>query len=179
MSLYYIDGVSGSGKSKTLEALRSLGYDAYDVDEAGPVTAKWHNTTTGFVHPKSSVKAAQRTPEFLAVHAWKISRSEVEALAKQAVSVNVFLGGAVTNLPELRDLFSLVFALSIDDATMAQRLTSRTNNNWGKSPHELERSLVANQQARSCYETLGYTVIDAARPTNVIVYEILDHVEHN
>src|SRR5437660_1029900 len=81
MPLYYITGIAGSGKSTVLSELKRRGYEAYDVDEAGPATAKWYNDTTGFVHPKSSVKKEDRTPDFLANHSWKVPRQEVVELA--------------------------------------------------------------------------------------------------
>src|ERR1700683_1257244 len=93
MALYFITGISGAGKSSVLNELKRHGYAAYDSDEAGPVTARWHNEQTGYVHPKSSIKAEDRTPEFLSVHSWKVARQEVEELAKQAEDKTIFLCG--------------------------------------------------------------------------------------
>jgi len=174
--LHYIAGISGSGKSTALAELRRRGYEAYDVDEAGPATAKWHHNTTGFVHPKSSVKQADRTPEFLASHSWKVPRQEVAALRERAGDTTVFLGGAIANEVELQDLFDSTFALVLDDATLTQRLTERTNNDWGKDSHELELTLAANHDLAERYKKFGYVVIDATLTPDAIVTEILGHV---
>jgi adenylate kinase family enzyme len=176
MPLYYITGVSGAGKSTVLSELKNRGYGAYDVDEAGPVTAKWHNDATGFVHPKSSVKKQDRTPEFIASHSWKVPRDEVKDLAEQADAKPVFLGGAIANEPEILDLFRAVFALAIDDNTLKRRLEIRTNNDWGKSAHELEYTLKVNRELPDRYRRSGYLVIDANRATGEVVADILNHV---
>jgi dephospho-CoA kinase len=175
LPLYYITGISGSGKSTVLTELKRRGYEAYDVDEAGPATAKWHNDVTGHVHPKSSVKKEDRTPEFLAEHSWKVPRQEILGLTKQASTKTVFLGGAIANEPELQDLFSSVFALTIDDGTLRHRVASRTDNDWGKNPHELEYTLAVNQELDERYRKFDYVVIDATQSLEAVVDEILAH----
>ncbi len=176
MALYFITGIAGSGKSTVLVELRARGFEAYDVDEAGPATAKWHHDTSGFVHPKSSVKDADRTPEFLANHSWKVPRSEVVALRNSARSKSVFLGGSIANEPELLDLFTHVFALNIDDETLQHRLATRTDNDWGKQQHELELTLSVNKRLRGEYKQQSYTVIDATQPLDTVISKILEHV---
>lgn len=177
MPLYYIAGISGAGKSTVLSELSQQGYEAYDVDVAGPVTAKWHNDITGYVHPKSSVKAAARTPEFIATHSWRVQRQEVEELARQAGDNPVFLGGTIANEPEIHDFLQTVFALVIDDETLRHRLVTRTNNDWGKQTHELAHSLEMNKELAEQYGKLGYVVIDASQPTDKIIAEILEHIQ--
>lgn len=176
MPLYYITGIAGSGKSTVLAELKRRGYEAYDVDEAGPVVAKWHNNATGYVHPKSSVKTNARTPEFLASHSWKVSRQEVLELVGQARSKNIFLGGAITNENEIQDLFRSVFALTVNDEILKHRLTTRTNNDWGKSPYELQQTLAQSHKLNEAYRQLGYVLIDASRPANAVAKEILSHI---
>lgn len=173
MPLYFINGVSGAGKSTILESLRSRGFEAYDVDVAEPVTAKWHNDATGFIHPKSSVKAADRTKTFLAEHSWKVPRQEVAELRNNASDKTVFFGGSVTNESEFIDLCDGTFSLMIDDKTMLQRLATRTTNDWGKSHQELELSLAANKELSAKYKTLSYTLIDASQSVEAITEEIM------
>ncbi len=179
MALYFITGISGSGKSTVLAELRQRGYEAYDVDEVGPAAAKWHHNTTSFVHPKSSVQAADRTPEFLANHSWKVPRSEVIALRDAAKSKAVFLGGSIANEAELLDLFSHVFALSIDGETLQQRIATRTNNDWGKQPHELALTLEVNKKLHERYQLHSYLVIDATKPFDVVVAKIISNIHDN
>lgn len=176
MPLYYINGISGAGKSTILSELRNRGYASYDVDEPGPVTARWHNIKTGYIHPKSSIKAADRTATFLAEHVWSVLPNEVEALKISTDSKPVFFGGAVANEHEFTGLCDRVFSLVVDDQTMLQRLARRTTNDWGKSPLERTLSLESNRALADTYKALKYTIIDASKPVNDIVSEILSFI---
>lgn len=175
MPLYYITGGSGTGKSTILDELKAKGYEAYDVDEAGPVTAKWHNDSTNYVHPKSSVKQEHRTPEFLAQHSWRVPLQEVEDLAERASDKTIFLGGAIANLDEISDMCKYIFALVVDNNTLEDRLLSRTNNDWGKGAHELQMALDWNRVAVEAHKKKGHIIIDASRPIDHVASEILGH----
>lgn len=170
MALIFITGSPGAGKSELTRALREHGYDAYDTDD--DALARWQNKNTGYIHPKSSVKPEQRTPEFLMQHAWNVPREYVEELAKKASDKPIFLLGVANNELELRDLFAHAFALHIDDDTLIRRLQSRTSNDWGKQPHELQQSLDVNEGSEGRYRRQGYTIIDATQPIEDIVAEI-------
>ncbi len=171
MALFLITGNSGTGKSTVWQELKNRGFEAYDVDEDG--IAKWQNNRTGFIHPKSSIKKEARTPEFLKHHAWNVPRDEVEELAERAKDRTVFLCGLGTNESEMLDLFKAVFALVVDDKTLEQRLLTRTGNDWGKQPHELQQSLAWQRGARDTYQKLGYIVIDATMPVETVTDSIL------
>lgn len=179
MSLYYITGSSGVGKSTVLAHLKQLGYEAYDVDKAGPVTAKWHNKKTGYVHPKSTVKAEHRTPDFLQDHIWKVTYTEVEELKNQAINKNIFIGGNIANLDELKGLFVSIFALVVNNDVLKQRLQSRTNNDWGKSQHELQLALDWNKQAIASHKKKGHIIVDANQGLEKIVADIVRHINGN
>jgi adenylate kinase family enzyme len=171
MPLFYITGIAGSGKSEICKQLKLRGYEAYDTDDDG--LAKWHNNKSGYVHPKSSVKSEDRTKAFLKRHSWKVPRSEIESLADHAHDKSIFLCGVVGDEKEIRNLFKDVFALVIDDQTLKRRLLTRTNNDWGKQPHELKLVLKWQHDSLKSYRKFGYTRIDAAKPIPTVVNNIL------
>ena len=138
MALYFITGVSGTGKSSVTHELRKRGYVAYDTDD--DALARWQNTETGYVHPKSSVKAPDRTKDFLKAHAWNVPREYIEQMATENPDKTSFVCGVANNFDQLQDLFSKVFALTIDETTLRHRLLSHSNNDWGKQPHELTQT---------------------------------------
>jgi dephospho-CoA kinase len=176
MPLYYITGGSGSGKSTALLELKRRGYEVYDVDQAGPVTGKWHNIQTGYIHPKSSVKKEDRTTEFLKHHSWRVLPEEVEEIAKRAKSRTIFLGGTIDNMAEVSILFDRIFALVVDHDTLKNRLLTRTNNDWGKNPHELQMALDWNQKATEAHQKKGHIIIDATQQIEKVADQILNHV---
>lgn len=175
MSLFFITGVSSSGKSSITHELRDRGYAAYDTDD--DALARWQNNETGYIHPKSSVKAHQRTGDFLNLHSWNVPREFIEEIADNNLDNSAFICGVAQNINEIRDLFSGVFALIIDEETLKHRIETRTNNDWGKQPHELKKTLDIYKNAAKEYSRLGYTIINAGQPLVKVVDNILDKIK--
>jgi shikimate kinase len=171
MPLYSITGLSGTGKSTVNVELNARGYESYDGDEDH--LAQWYNSDTGAL---VEVDIEECTPEFLLSHSRDISREIVEGLLPKAHDKPVFLCGAHENEGELQDLFTGVFGLVLDDETLKQRLATRTTNQWGKLPHELEYSLAFRQKWYDNCRRFGYIIIDAAQQTKDIVDYILEEV---
>ena len=175
MALFFVTGISGSGKSTVTNELKSRGYEAYDTDDDG--LARWHNNNTGYIHPKSSVKKEDRTDEFLKIHSWIVPRSLVEDLAHRAGNKTIFLCGVAHNEDGIRGLFKAVFELTIDDKTLIRRLTTRTNNDWGKQPHELDQTLANQHNLEELYRKHNPILVDATQPIRIVVDNILEKVK--
>src|ERR1700693_3726645 len=111
MSLCYITGISGSGKSTVYDELKARGYTVYGVDE--DKLAGWYNNKTGVV--EGYRKPEDRTKEWRSQVTYKLPRQHVEKIAKEANNKQFFLCGVAENDTELWDLFSKVFALSVDE----------------------------------------------------------------
>jgi dephospho-CoA kinase len=173
MPLFLITGLPGSGKSTVKAELRSRGYEAYDGDEDG--LARWFNIKTGLAVKEEEDRV--RTPEFLRTHSRDIERATIEELATKAVDQSVFLSADPENETELNDLFSEVFALIIDDKTRNHRLTTRTNNQWGKLPHEIAYSEAYGKKWEDIRRQFGYITLDATQPTPDIVDQILERLD--
>lgn len=171
MSLYLIAGNSGTGKTTVRDELRDKGYEAYDIDNDG--LARWQHTEEGHIHPKSSVKASERTPDFLATHSWNVPKAEIEALRDQAKGKNIFLTGNMSNLKDVHDLFDGVIALYVDEETLTQRLLTRTTGDWGKRPNELADTLERHRGLYDELRKLGAIVIDSAQPIGTVTESVL------
>lgn len=170
MSLIFVTGISGSGKSEVLKELRARGHKAYGTDEDG--IAAFYDRTSGLIagHPD---RPEHRTPEWRAKHVWKAQRDNVEKLADSAKDKSVFLCGSVENDNEFWDLFSKVVSLVIDEKTLRHRIATRTNNNFGQNPHELTAILGWQKTAEQDYRRFGAEIIDATQPVDKVVDDIL------
>jgi dephospho-CoA kinase len=175
MPLIYITGIAGSGKTTVRNELRRRGYQAFGTDE--DQLAFFYNNQTG--KPlKQSIPAAIRTPEWRLKHTWKAARTEVEKLKENAKDEPVFLCGVVANdTTELWDLFETVMALTINEETLRHRITTRTNDDFGKPPHEFALLLNWQKTAREDYQKLGAIIIDAIQPVEAVVDAILAKVK--
>jgi gluconate kinase len=153
-----IDGLSGTGKSTLAHELSRRGYRAVDADAlfayfADPVTGAPTN---------DRVRAN-----------WKWDGNMVRSFAAEVGDDTVFVCGGALNGEEFAQLFRRRFALVIDDASMRQRLLTRTNNDYGKDPAELAEQLELNKSAAVDARDSGWIVIDATQPTGKVADDIL------
>ena len=172
MSLVWVTGNSGTGKSTVCGMLRARGYVALDADEDG--FCCWTNRDTGEV----VVEPAYPVPEgWLDRHGWVINRERVETLAEESRCRVAFLCGSVENEVDVCDLFDHIVCLVIDDDTLRHRLATRTNNSFGQHPEELAAALMWNPRMRGIYERRGATIIDALQPVAEVVKQVIDAAE--
>lgn len=171
MALFWVTGSAGTGKSTVCKELKKKGYVAYDVDNDG--LARWTNLSTGYVHPKSSVKHEDRTPEFIKTHGWFVPRSTVEKIYKEAGDRPGFICGAIDNFDDLNDLFSGIIALHVDDDTLKDRLSTRPLREWGAQEHELKQTLERHQTVYDQWRAMGAVVMDSSRPIEQVVSTVI------
>ncbi|MGW6936347.1 AAA family ATPase [Lentzea sp. NPDC054927] len=165
-------GTSGAGKSTVCAVLESRGRSAIDTDWAG--YNHWVDRTSGevVVDPPDPVPAG-----WLDRFGWKMSRAKVEALAARTHDETVFLCGCVENEAEVRDLFTHVVCLVIDNETLRDRVLTRTTNSFGKHPEELAASLDHNARVEATYRALGATIVDGTRPLEEVADAVLAAVD--
>jgi thymidylate kinase len=80
------------------------------------------------------------------------------------------------NKPEFLHHFTKVFTLHLDDETLKHRLATRTNNEYGKKPEELVFQLKMNQLAEQHSKDAGTVLVDATKPINNVISEILNEI---
>ncbi len=80
------------------------------------------------------------------------------------------------NQDKVRNLFDKRFTLVVDDDTMRHRLMTRTNNDFGKHPDDLAQQLEWNKGAVAYAKSIGAIVIDATKPPENVVDEIVKKV---
>ena len=158
MALIQIDGISGTGKTTTSKELIRRGYNAIDADSAFGY----------FGDPKTGIPTDEKIQKN-----WIWHLDKIKSLAKSSANEAVFICGGAMNMNEVRDLFEKRFTLVIDDDTMKQRLLNRTNSDFGKHPDELAWQLGWNKGAIAYARSIGSIVVDATKPVEKVVDEIL------
>jgi shikimate kinase len=172
VTVVWVTGNSGTGKSTVCGVLRARGYLAFDADEDG--FSRWIDRSKGEV----VMDPPYPVPEgWLERYGWVIVRERVEALVEESRSRIAFLCGSAENEEDVRELFDVTVCLVIDEDTLRHRLATRTTNAFGQHPEELAAALEWNPRMRAIYEGLGATVIDATKPVTEVVGSVIDAVQ--
>ncbi|MFJ9736612.1 AAA family ATPase [Streptomyces sp. NPDC101166] len=172
MTLVWVTGNSGTGKSTVCGMLRERGHVALDADEDG--FSRWFDRADGEVvtDPPFPVPGG-----WLDRYGWAIVRERVQNLVDESRTGVMFLCGSAENEADVLDLFDIVVCLVIDEATLRHRLATRTTNPFGRHPEELAAALEWNPRMRAMYESRGATIIDASKPVTEVVDSVIDAVQ--
>ncbi len=169
MALYLIDGLPGTGKTTLGKILKSQGYEVYDGDEDN--LAHWYAHDTG---EQVAKEREERTPEFLQTHSRHLDPKAVAKLATQTTNKTIFITNDPGNLLEVARFFDQCFALVLDEPTRQQRIDTRTNNDWGKLPHEREHDSQLALKAPARYQQFSHIPLDASQTPASIADELLE-----
>ena len=166
--MVWVTGISGSGKSSVCKALKSKGHRAIDADWNG--FSRWVHRRTGEVvlDPPYPVPTG-----WLNDYAWDIDARQVKELAAASTSGTTFLCGRAENEVDVWQHFESTVCLIIDDETLRHRLASRTTNEFGQHPEELAAAVGWNRSETRRYGELGASLVDATRPLEEVVDEVL------
>ena len=161
-----VTGQAGSGKSSVAAELRRRGFTAYDTDAMPEVTG-FDYADTGLPVGPGEIRHPIDFGRFS--WNWRLDRL-LELLASDE---DVFVCAITSNTVELAHLFDRAFVLVPDRATLAERLRTRTNNTFGKDQAESEPVLAHNDVIADEWRARGGIPIDASRPLEAIVDDIL------
>jgi hypothetical protein len=172
VTVVWVTGNSGTGKSTVCGVLRARGYVALDADEDG--FSRWIDRAKGEVvmDPPYPVPGG-----WLDRYGWAIVRERVATLVEESRFRIAFLCGSAENEADVRDLFDLTVCLVINGDTLRHRLATRTTNPFGQHPEELAAALKWNPRMRAIYESRGATIIDASKPVTEVVDSVIDAVQ--
>lgn len=171
--LVYVTGVSGSGKSAVCAELLARGFAAKDADNG---ISGWFRREDGVEVP-TPPGDDYRTPDWYQLHEWRYSVKRATQLAAQVEGELGFLCGCGGGENEIWHLFDLAFFLIVDEATLRDRLATRTNNSFGKTAYELENILAWHTAAEGDYRRYGADLLDAGRPVGAVVDQMLSVCE--
>lgn len=140
-------GMSGTGKSAALAELGRRGFRVVDTDLPG--WSEW--IEDGWY--------------------WREDRI-VELLASEDERT-LYVSGCVTNQGKFYDLFDAVVLLSAPAGVILDRVDARTTNDYGKRPGERELILSHLDSVEPLLRATCTHEIDAGRPLDAVVGELI------
>ena len=172
MSLIYITGAPGSGKTTIQKELIKLGYDARDIDDqsfGGP-----YNKATGELVTIPS--ADLRPSDWFDVHEWRLYPEAFKKLKAESLKKDIIICGVAESDTKILSLFDKVLYLALSDNVLIDRLEVRTDNDYGKNDFEIKEILERKHKLDERYGSLLVLGIDAVRPLNKVVNEIISNL---
>lgn len=157
-----LTGMSGTGKSTVVEELVARGYKAVDTDH--------HGLTELVAVPDDDPTSLAPGRDWL----WREDRVQ-QLLSTNDVDL-LFLSGCAPNQPSFYPQFDHIILLTAPASVITARLTTRTNNPYGKQPHELARVLHLQQTIEPLLKPAADLEIDTTIPIDQVVATILRHV---
>jgi len=152
MKRVLLTGMSAVGKSAVARRLSELGYKTVDTDYGGFSLSDKH----GGQH-------------------WDVDRIR-QLLATEDADV-LFVVGADDNQVLFYPDFDHIVLLSAPRGVMVERLASRTNNPFGKSPDELAKVLADLETYEPLMRRSATHEIDTSKPLDLVIDEILSLVQ--
>ena len=147
------------GKSTVVVRLGELGYRAVDLDS--PEWSEWVESADGGPSPLEPGKD------------WVWREDRVRELLAEDGDGALFVSGCAPNMGRFRDTFDGVVLLSVTADVMAERLTHRTTNAYGKHPEELARSLEFKETVEPLLRATADLELDGAAPLEQVVAEVI------
>jgi|GEM_PF-722134 len=176
MPLIYITGPSGAGKSTLALKLREEGFITYDGDEE---LCKWIIGVIGeeAEYPKDPEK---RSSDWQNHHKFLMSEEMIKAIAEEPDDKTIFILGHSPNDLELADkYFDKVICLEISENTMIERVTSRTNNEYGHSPDQQAIMRKWFKPTLDRYRNYGAEMIDAEQDVDKVIKAVIRFSKNN
>jgi hypothetical protein len=168
MSAYLITAVPGSGKSTVIAELARRGYAAYDTDEIPGATE--------FEDLHGNIISKPTNPIDWNIYGWNWQSAKIHELLESADTV--FLGAHVGNQSDFYAEFDHIFVLTVDEDTLRQRILTRTTNDYGKHPDDLQHMLNNRDAKQAGYLALPQAIaIDGTQTVGAVADEILRHVK--
>jgi dephospho-CoA kinase len=157
-----LTGMSGTGKSTVIEALAARDYQAVDTDYHGlSELVNVHDDDLTTLTPGQD---------------WLWREDRIQQLLSTDDVELLFLSGCAPNQGSFYPLFDHIILLTAPAPVIAARLSTRTNNPYGKQPHELARVLHLQQTIEPLLKPAADLKIDTDIPIDQVVATILRHV---
>jgi dephospho-CoA kinase len=168
MKVFYITGMSGTGKSSVVKKLSEKSIFPIDADSISGLTY-WIDKET----KEKSEWHPGMSSEWYKKHQYICNKEKLTNLIKNSPEKIVAVAGLFNNRSELLGLFDKVFLLQCKEETFLKRIIERENHNFGK--HILEQENIL-----SWYKNFEKEVLEeGAIPINTdrLLTQVVDEID--
>jgi shikimate kinase len=163
--------MSGTGKSTLVNALAARGYKAIDLD-----TDEWSEWVpvageADLFDPTAPPDSVWRNQDWV----WREDR--VQRLLSTDDADLLFVSGTASNQGKFHARFDHIVLLSAPANVLIERLSTRTNNPYGKHPDDLARVLEHLRTVEPLLRRAASVEIDTSAPVNRVLETILDIIQ--
>lgn len=150
MTIVFVTGLPGVGKSSSLEKLKHQGYNVIDTDD-------------GYIKNISS----RNTEETV------LDNDKIVSLLKENAKSDLFIAGVYSNQYQIYKYVDLIVLLTVNHNELIKRIAERTTNDYGKTIEE--RKEITNNYYRvlPLLEESSDTTIDTTNLDADMVCELL------
>ena len=176
MSLIFITGASGSGKTSVTREMVRSGFSAYDTDDPNHTgIAGWYNKSTDeYLAGFNEVKV---TNELLETYVWRLSSEALNTFIRRSKLEQIYLCGRLRDASKIIEAAHHLIFLTVSGETIRTRLEQRAQIpgevEWGREPGQIERSIEVNKEIENEYRKLGAVMINADQPLANVVEDII------
>ena len=167
MKSVFVTGLSGVGKSTLSLGLQDRGYAAYDIEEMGFFSM--YNIETG----EELLEWDNADIELVKKMNWVCDAERLRAHIRQQHADVVFYCGAASNVAEIAPLFDQIVLLTADEATIRYRLSTRTNNDFGRVREAQDLVLEGQDIYERSLREIGAVVVDANAALDHVADEVI------
>jgi broad-specificity NMP kinase len=162
MKSVFVSGLSGVGESTLSFLIQDRGYAAYDIEEMGWFSM--FNVETG----EELLEWDNADIELVKKMSWVCDAESLAAHIRQQQGDVAYYCGASSNVAEIGPLFDQIVLLTADEATIRQRLSTRTNNDFGRVREAQDLVLDGKETYERHLTGMGAVVVNAnAQPDHV------------
>lgn len=162
MKKILLTGMSGTSKSTVIKALAAKGHKAIDAD---------YDDFSEWVTVSDDSSTAGEPVE--ADRDWVWREDRMWALLSNADTDMLFVGGCSPNMGKFFAMFDHIILLSAPNEVIAERLTTRQNNPYGKNPEELSRALGLIETVEPLLRRAAGYEIDTSASFDDVVSKVL------
>jgi broad-specificity NMP kinase len=162
MKRILITGISGTGKSTITLELAKRGCKAVDLDS--DAYSQWSATFDDDPRYGTPVEAGRD---------WVWREDRVRALLDVEDTNLLIVSGCAPNMREILPRFDQVILLTAPASLIAERLATRTTNDYGKRPEEITRVLELKQTVEPRLRQIADHEIDTSADLQSVLATVL------